>query len=284
MAENPSSRQSHDLVQYYALPVYSNELGSLPLHGQVAFSADAPVPQPASLLQPGVNYWSPSFSATSLGVSRDVSGSSGGVNFASSSMNANTTAYPSIGEMSSMTTSYEMDATAMAAGMMFDTMAGSLAYNAHRQQQQHAINQGGQIGRPSFGVGYGLSGIEGHGHSEHGGSSMDSFRGLEVDMTGSGGMGDGLGSRNTLGQQPNQPRQEQSQQQDLTYPFVDNDTIAMWSTAPTGFECVLLSLCFFSSNFFFGWVWKFVEELLTDFNARFIDWTSGAHILPMLAS
>lgn len=173
-------------------------------------------------------------------------------------MNASTTGYPSIGEMSSMTTGYEMDATAMAAGMMFDTMAGSLAYNAHRQQQQHAINQGGQIGRPSFGVGYGLSGIEGHGHSEHGGSSMDSFRGLEVDMTGLGGMGDGLGSRNTLGQQPNQPRQEQSQQQDLTYPFVDNDTIAMWSTAPTGFECVLLS------------VWKFVEELLTDFNARFL--------------
>jgi hypothetical protein len=223
-------------VQYYALPVYSNELGSLPLHGQVAFAADAPVPQPATLLQPGGNHWSIS---SWQGGSRGVSGSSEGANFASSSKNANTTGYPSIGEMSSMTTGYEMDATAMAAGMMLDTMAGSLAYNAHHQQQPHATHPGGQFGRPIFG--YGMSGIEGHGH---GGSSMDSFRGLGVDMTGSGGMGDGLGSRNTLGQQLNQPRQEQSQQQDLTYPFVDNDTIAMWSTAPVGFECVLLSFIF----------------------------------------
>lgn len=29
---------------------------------------------------------------------------------------------------------------------------------------------------------------------------------------------------------------EQQQQQSMDYPYLDNDTMAMWSTAPTGFE------------------------------------------------
>ncbi|KAF9479628.1 hypothetical protein BDN70DRAFT_878593 [Pholiota conissans] len=228
LVDSPPSlgpRPPHAPVQYYALPVYSNELGRLPLHGQVAFSADAPLQQPSNLQpQPGMNYWSPPVSGNNLGVG--IAGSSTTTN----------TGFPSMSDMStmsSMTTGYEMDSTAIAAGMMFDTMAGTLPFNHHRQHSHHAhrhsLHHGEQVGGPAVGVGsYGMSDIEG------GGNPMDGFRGIGMDTT--GGMGGASGSRNVLGEHLGQPGQGSSHQPDLTYPFVDNDTIAMWSTAPCGFE------------------------------------------------
>ncbi|KJA19854.1 hypothetical protein HYPSUDRAFT_167885 [Hypholoma sublateritium FD-334 SS-4] len=133
--------------------------------------------------------------------------------------------YPPLGEMSSMTAGFEMDAAAMAAGMMLDTMAGTLSYGQHASQPN-----------PPPGMGYGLVGMEGPA-----GGSMNGYRGLAMDTTGLSAMGNNAsGSSNRGGPSGQQlghaGLQGQGQQQDMSYQFVDNDTIAMWSTAPTGFE------------------------------------------------
>ena len=224
----------HVPVQYYSLPVYSNELGRLPLHGQVAFSSDASVHPVHVGPQQGAGYWSSQQGQPPLGSSNMASGSGSGMRINSgppeSIDGTGGVGYPSLGEMSSMTTGFEMDAAAMAAGMMLDAMAGTLSYGQHMSQPN-----------PPPGMGYGLAGMEGSGAG-----SMDGYRGLAMDTTGMGAMNtDASRSMNRGGPSGQQlghtGLQGPDQQQDMPYQFVDNDTIAMWSTAPTGFECVFFS-------------------------------------------
>lgn len=223
----------HVPVQYYSLPVYSNELGRLPLHGQVAFSSDASVHPIHGGPQQGAGYWaSQQQQQQPLGSSNVASGSASGMRINSgppaSIDGTGGAGYPSLSEMSSMTTGFEMDAAAMAAGMMLDTMAGTLSYGQHMSQPN-----------PPPGMGYGLVGMEGSGAG-----SMDGYRGLAMDTTGMGVMSnDASRSMNRGGSQQlgHTGLQGPDQQQDMPYQFVDNDTIAMWSTAPTGFECVFFS-------------------------------------------
>lgn len=225
----------HIPVQYYSLPVYSNELGRLPLHGQVAFSSDASVHPVHAGPQRGAGYWPPQQQQPPLGSINVANGSGSGMRLnpgpAGIIDGPGGAGYPSLDEMSSMTAGFEMDAAAMAAGMMLDTMAGTLSYGQHVSQPN-----------PPPGMGYGIIGMEGPT-----GGSMDGYRGLAMDTTGLNVMGnDASGSANRArpsGQQLGHAGlQGQGQQQDMSYQFVDNDTIAMWSTAPTGFECVFLLL------------------------------------------
>lgn len=219
-------------VQYYTLPVYSNELGRLPLHGQVAFSSDASV-QHGSQAAP-TTYWvsPPAISPTNM-----ASSSGGGmrVNPGGAAPGLGDPGGPGFGAMSSMTTGFQMDPATMAAGMMFDTLAGTLSYGQHHQPREHA-----QVMSTSPGMSYGLAGMEGGM-----GGGMDGYRGLAMDTSGLSVLRTDVGASGTQGGSGGPHRRASlpghGQQLDHTYQYVDNDTIAMWSTAPTGFECVLFA-------------------------------------------
>ncbi|KAF8970798.1 fungal-specific transcription factor domain-containing protein [Flammula alnicola] len=115
--------------------------------------------------------------------------------------------YPPISEMSSMTHGYGMDATAMDAGMVLDTIAGTLAYSPQNT--------------------YGVPPIDGT-------SSMVAMQGLYRGMSrDTSTMGDINVEQSQQHGQQIQP--EQLQLREMGYPLVDDNTMAMWSSAPTGF-------------------------------------------------
>ncbi|KAF8972340.1 fungal-specific transcription factor domain-containing protein [Flammula alnicola] len=230
----------HPPVQYFALPVYSNELGRLPLHGQVAFSAQAhtPASQPPQP-PPQTNYWyimpgsdgSDTNELSPLAVPSPASTSAQPLHLGAQRSpqqlppprvhRRNTqpsNGYPPISEMSSMTQGYEMDAAAMAAGMMLDTIAGTLAYSPQNT-----------YGIPPMDGTSSIAGMQG------------SYRDMSMDTSAMGDVGieqrqQQLPPRTMQAGHLQQVQPEQQQLPDTGYPFVDNDTIAMWSTAPTGFE------------------------------------------------
>ncbi|KDR68550.1 hypothetical protein GALMADRAFT_256803 [Galerina marginata CBS 339.88] len=252
-------------VECFALPVYSNELGRIPLHGGITFSAQAPVPPPASALgqvqqqQQRSNYWystpsgssdgsasasvgapSPSDGLGGMGIGIGVGG--GGmlphhVNVThghghGNPMSSSSNGFGSIGEMSSMAVGvgvgqgFGMDPAEM---VMFDDLAGTLGYGSGGSS--FGVDGAGSMGQPS-GQGQGSSsaaGLEG------------GYRGMAMDLRGDG-RSQGMSGLNGHG------HGHQHQQTnggggsgggggaDEMYAFVDNDTIAMWSNAPTGFE------------------------------------------------
>ncbi|KAF8968587.1 fungal-specific transcription factor domain-containing protein [Flammula alnicola] len=116
--------------------------------------------------------------------------------------------YPPTSEMSSMMDGYGMDATAMDAGMMLDTIAGTLAYSPQNT--------------------YGIPPIDGT-------SSMAAMQGSYRDMSRDTSMMSDINVEQSR-QHGQQIQPEQLQSREMGYSFVDDDTMAMWSSAPTGFE------------------------------------------------
>ncbi|KAF4613756.1 hypothetical protein D9613_007374 [Agrocybe pediades] len=231
-------------VECFSLPVYSNELGRIPLHSHVTFSAQAQLPPQNLTVQPPQTPQSLWFSGNNT-IGGGIPSSSqipltGPVSNNTSIFinNANPAAngYPSIGEMSSMTDNYPMDATALAAGMMFDTMAGTLGY-----QQSPTMY--------TSGVGSGMNTLD-QNTSSSSSSSLPS--GMNVDQVYGRAMAQQMGmggdvrlqaDPSSMAQQQQHQHQQHQQQQNMAgqvqpgmmYGF-DSDTLAMWSSAPTGLE------------------------------------------------
>ncbi|KAF8972347.1 fungal-specific transcription factor domain-containing protein [Flammula alnicola] len=229
-----------NLQSYFALPVYSSELGRLPLHGQVTFSAQAHTPAPQHQPPqppPQTNYWyampggnsSDTNELLHLVVPSPASTSSLPLHLGAQqsppprALPRNTqlpNGYRPISEMSSMTQGYELDATAMAAGMMLDTLAGTLAYSP-----QNVCGISPMTGTSSMGA------------------MQGSYGGTSMDPSSMGDVGFEQGPPQVAQLLPTvqighvqEVRPEQQPLQEMGYPFVDNDTMAMWSTAPSGFE------------------------------------------------
>ncbi|KAJ3500392.1 hypothetical protein NLJ89_g9818 [Agrocybe chaxingu] len=120
-------------------------------------------------------------------------------------------------EMSSMAQGFNMDTASM--GMMFDAMTPSLStFGPHAS--------------------FDMSGVEGTGGLEAL-TGMDGGFGSSVSMDGSHlhQQQHQQQPHHAHAQHPLQLQQgQQQQQQSMNYGFVDSDTMAMWSAAPTGFE------------------------------------------------
>ncbi|PPQ77624.1 hypothetical protein CVT25_011235 [Psilocybe cyanescens] len=217
---NQSQPQSRSPVAF-ALPMYSDELGRIPLHGRVTFSDQVqtqPLQAQQYQQQQHPSYW---YAGSSSGSSSSGAPSSSASVAGSSSMLS--MQYPPLGEMSTMTQGYGLDATSMAAGTMFDAMSGTLAYS-HQSQ------------------------LGGLGSMDSSGSILPSTMGnpfrTAMDTRSDPGQHQALGSmdqHHVLPQHQQHQHQHASnigiEQPDMTsYPFVDNDIMAMWSNAPSGFE------------------------------------------------
>jgi len=132
--------------------------------------------------------------------------------------------FPTASEASSMTQDpYGMDAE-LATGMLFDAMSG-------RADQWSSTYGLGPIHSSIPGIGSGSMASTAPQSSS--GSSMEHvYRGMGMETT-----PDRSGVQYQHQSQGVLPQQEQ---QALSYPFVlDNDTETIWSTAPTGVQCVI---------------------------------------------
>ncbi|KAF8150167.1 fungal-specific transcription factor domain-containing protein [Crassisporium funariophilum] len=226
--QEPSPLLSTTTTELYPLPVYSNELGRLPLHGQLNFSTPAQVNH--------ANYWYPPVPSNGSGSGQSSTSSdpiplpssstSSSSSFShplhgqqqhqqhlsqnhSSSLNTHiSNGYSHPPEMSTMTQGYGMGDPSM----MFDPMAFTL-------------------GAPAS---FGMSSMDGHGgrasSSAVPNDMSGSYRGVSMDL--GGGQ---AGQSEQQSQQLHQQTQNLQQQQ-LNNAYVDSDMIAMWSNAPAGFE------------------------------------------------
>lgn len=174
-AKDPSSRQRQPLSppmqrDQYALPIYSDELGRLPLHGQVSFSATQALPTH--------DYWGTPATGTDL--QHNLSDDS-----------HQHLQDDSPGQMSTITSLYPMDA------VFYDHLAD---YSSPFPSTSMAPSTSPQ-------------------YVNAGGVSMHGYTG-EMD-----------------------PRSQQHQQQQVSQvpnpqAMIDENMIAMWSSAPSGFEFV----------------------------------------------
>ncbi|TFK36748.1 fungal-specific transcription factor domain-containing protein [Crucibulum laeve] len=169
--------------QLFTLPVYSNELGSLPLHGQVKFS-----PQGQSPLD-GSNYWYAPVPGVNDGIGHAMDGGL-------SSSQSHAPRHPQVdtfpqSDLGNTPQVYPMDAS----GMMFEPMTMGFSGPSFTGSSMDGITPG-SLYRNAGGVGHGMPSVE----QQHQRQPM----GFAV------------------------PPQQQG--------YVDSDTIAMWSTAPSGFE------------------------------------------------
>lgn len=217
----------------FALPVYSNDLGRLPLHGQMTFSAQAHLSHPPQV-DPETSYW---YSASQSTSHADANG-------ASSSYAPHYPPAPApqqqpyphhhapqgIPEREFLSASeansaaqgpYGMDAE-LATGMLFDAMLG----RADQWTPTYGLGPM-HSSMPSMGLG---STVSTPSQSSLGSSMQDVYRGMGVET-----MPDRSGGQYQH-QHQGVPRQ---QEQQTSYPFVlDNDTGAIWSNAPTSVQCV----------------------------------------------
>jgi hypothetical protein len=235
--------------RYYTLPVYSDDLGRLPIHGQLSFAEQAHTqlkpPQPP---HKPTQFWSlPGADSASedpsmgTGVVQAQMSIGYGHN-ASQQAGPSTTAgnfpsrYNPMSEMSTMAPGprrgYGGDAAALAAGMMFDTLAYTHNQQTQRREQQQQQQQQQAHHQSIYGIGpMDPSGLM------PGSMPMqpsESYRTRAVD---------GLVEQQQQQQQQQQQaigRQQQAMPNMGFTGFVDNDTMAMWTNAPTGFECVML--------------------------------------------
>jgi len=221
-------------LNVFALPVYSNDLGRLPLHGHMTFTAQADLSQPQP--DPETSYW---YSASQPTSHADVNGASSSYvphhppapaprqqsyphHYTPQSISERQ--FPSAPEASSVAQDpYGMDAE-LATGMLFDAMLG-------RADQWSSTYGLGPIHSSIPGMGSGS--IASTTPQSSSGSSMEHvYRGMGMET-----MPDRSGVQYQHQPQGVLPQQEQ---QALSYPFVlDNDTETIWSTAPTGVQCVI---------------------------------------------
>lgn len=265
-AVSPTSpqHQQHQQQQYFSLPVYSEELGRLPLHGQIEFSPNAQQQQHHGVVQAQhQQHW---VQGTHRGSSEAVGMQHGHPGY-NVNVSVNVTASPSepvsiqaTGRQGHMQPGFEHRSpggpSAPAAGMgessspgygmaVVDTRAGSgiyggAAYPSSRQvgptHQQHQ-----QQHRDAM---YAEGSMQGHGHALALGHGHPYRQQQQQEMRGqirypgpSPGMGAAVvapqHSHHQQLQGPGQSVQRHHQQQQN---YVDSDTMAMWSNAPTGFE------------------------------------------------
>ncbi|KAF8805406.1 hypothetical protein BYT27DRAFT_7193177 [Phlegmacium glaucopus] len=254
----PSHNQQHPdrSVTTYTLPMYSDELGRLPLHGHMNFSAPS--------LDQG-HYWYPN-SGSAVGGNEGNANSNHTLLSNPSSLSSlshhsnrhqhqqaqdhnhvqsshNNTNYPhSTTETSRMTQGFPLNPTMGTGAMMFDPM--SLGYIPPGSYA--AVSPSMDMGPRQNPLGL------------RGSSSYPNFR--EVSMALRGDLGGVVDQRQKSSQPPSHLEQPQhqhhhqqtqgqrehhvhsnhhhreQQQQPMGYSYVDDGTMAMWSTAPTGFE------------------------------------------------
>jgi len=260
--QHPESNQStsttspfiDDDLPIFALPVYSNELGSFPLRGQVTFSAQAHHPQPQThqpQLDPQINHWHamPGSVSTQIGEPTPH----GGPSRASSSYWSHHQPVPapqqhhyqhlahpshasqsigtsgfSISQMSSTVHGpYGIDPTQIATDTIHDSVAGTLAYN----QQRIPIYTLGPTDSPSLSVG--SSSTMSPSSQSSPGSSIENAYGMRMDTL------PYLSGRHSFQQHQHQGVPQQQEQKPLSDSFVDGNTVDLWSNTPAGFECVI---------------------------------------------
>jgi hypothetical protein len=189
--------------QYFALPMYSNELAGLPLHGKVSF---LPGEQPLS----NQNLWYPPIARSSTSRSTTASGTP--APNLSSSMYGHRDS--DVTQISTMTQGYSagdrkgggmMDMTESAA--IFEELA-ALSYASGGAQAGAGLFSGPVGGAMPLEGMYGGQ-LSGSGHSQQ--ESQIRFSDVF-------------------------PQHQQQEQLSMQYPTVDPDMMVMWSTAPTGFE------------------------------------------------
>ena len=274
----------------YTLPIYSEELGRLPLHGQLSFSDQSYVDQENSwyrsvpnnggsgsgIIEGNANsdhILSNASSSSSLShhsnrsqqqPTRDHS------HFSSSHNSPNNYAHSTI-ETSTIIQGYPLNSMMGSGNMIFDPMP--LPY----------IPPTSYVGvSPSMDIVLSQNPVGTGGRSSH-----PNFQGVPVGVrndlgSGSGGIVDQRPEssqppphleqphhqhhqRHTQGQREQDVHgnhhhceQQQQKQQLMGYSYVDNDTMAMWSTAPTGFEYVFVfvkrGLLISNVTFNIGWM------------------------------
>jgi len=229
----------------FALPVYSNDLASLPLHGQMTFGAQAHLSQlhtNSPQLDQETSYWytssesEPSFQADTSGEgsymphypSPPVPQQQSYPHRHHAHQDIPEGGFPSASEPTSVLQGpYGMRAAELASGMLFDAMEGRAGYAQQQQtstyglEPTHSSIQGMETG----------STVSTPPQS----SSGSSYRGTGVEtMSGRSG---------SHYQDQRQGVLRKHEQLALSYPFVlDNDAVAVWSNAPTGFQCVIVIL------------------------------------------
>ena len=244
----------------YALPLYSDELGRLPLHGHMNFSAQSYLDQP--------NYWHQNITNNS-GTGGGNESNSDHFVLPNSSHHSNRRTQDHIHvqpshsdernysnnattEISTITQGYSLNPTTGTENIMFSqpmpltyippSYAG-VAPPMNIVPTQNLI--GGRSSHPGFqGISMGDRGAFGqrqessqppshleYPHHQHYHPHTQGQREQDI--------------HNNL---HHREQHQQQQQQPMAYSYLDNDTIAMWSSAPTGFEYV----------FFFLFVWKAV--------------------------
>lgn len=233
----------------FALPVYSNELGSAPLDGEVTFSAHAHLSQPqVHPPQPDLqtNYWYTMPSNTRPQDSeRSESASHAGPSGGSSSHRLHYPPAPtpqhqphsrryhptrgvplgdfsSTSEMNSLTGGpYGMDTADVGAGSIFDPM--TTAYTQRQETSAYAL--GPTV--PEMGS---SSVVSPSPRSSSGSSMENTYSGMAMDTM------PNLSEGQYQHQHQHQRVPQQHEQQSLSHPFTDAG--AIWSNVPTGFEYV----------------------------------------------
>lgn len=217
--QQQSQSQQQQQQQYFSLPVYSDELGRIPLHSQIEFSSPAQQQQQSmSHHQP---YW--------YNGSQQPGGPAAGPTRVNVNVNVNVSSGP-------------------AQSISMPLSAGGRPIGQEQQQGIPSTSPTGYAGIPDAGSAgppqmysqhqLGVLGYAGgyhHATSGSSGAGVSSRR-----QEGHYAMGRGHPPPQYQYPPPQQPPQQQPQpgsQQN----FVDSDTMTMWSNAPTGFECVLLA-------------------------------------------
>ena len=222
-------------LNVFALPVYSDDLGRLPLHGQMTFTAQAHLSQSQSpQSDPLTSYWyTDSHSTPHV----DATGASSSYaphyppapapqqqpyahHYAPQRIPERQ--FPSASEASSVAQDpYGMDAE-LATGMLFDAMLG-------RPDQWTSTYELGPTHSSISGMM--ASTIP---QSSSGSSMGDVYRGMGMETT---------PSRSGGQYQHQHPVPRQQEHQASSYPFVlANDAETIWSTAPAGVQCVIFIL------------------------------------------
>ena len=238
----------------FALPVYSDELGRLPLHGHMNFSTQAYLDQ--------ANYW-----YQGVPNNRGIESSPNSDHIVppnSLPHHSNRRQHQQVPdhhlvqsspnnysndmtEASAITQGFSLNPTIGTGNMMFDPVP--LTYLPPTTYAGVS---------PSIDIGPPQNPIGGGGRPSH-----SSFRGISMALRGDRGGGGVLDQRQESSQLPSHleqphhqhhqhhtqgPREhdvqgnlhhrEQQQQQPMGYSYVDKDTVSIWPTAPTGFEYV----------------------------------------------
>ena len=233
----------------FSLPVYSNDLGRLPLHGQMTFGAHAQLSQSQTHPQPQdpeTGYWhTPSQPTSHAGDS-----SSYGPHYLPAPA-PQQQPYPhhhhapqgvpggefplASGPSSLAHGPYGTDSAELATGMLFDAMLGRTGRTQQRTstyelEPKHLSIPG--MGSGSIGSGPSASTPL---QSSSDSSLEEAYRiGIETMPDRSSG--------HYQHQHQHQGVPRQQEQQPMPYPFLDNDTEAIWSNAATGSQCVIHSV------------------------------------------